>query len=290
MAIEIPDNWMGEPIKGSMKKVLGTTNRKRTGRTKQEKGVIPSANINNPENWILLNGRQHGSYQYDNLVVCMHRLGYSPDVERVAQSLGLSLQDTGEEKDGTKYIGNVNWDEAMRVNLSLGNMTLTPRQGLDLLIDVKKGISGKRKKKLYDGRGNVIGEEKLRILYDEIVGVREPWRAEWLDAKFDEIGSGLQISYGHVLDGNKQLKTGAVEALEDCLMEGNYMSIPTANRQGMATKAVNKSELYFGYPVDGTVARFIAYSDWAYLDCYGGPDVRNASLGVRAVRRADAKN
>ena len=158
----------------------------------------PSTDINDLENYIILNGKTHGSYSYPDLLVAMHRLSYDADVEQAAKTLGLSLQNTANKQDGSKYIGKINWEEALKLNLLLGNFTLTPRQFVDFIQLLKSG-------NVYDGRSTKLDSGKVDVILDEITTKRGPWRTEWLDAYFKNV--------------NGQLKPQRNEPLENCVME-----------------------------------------------------------------------
>lgn len=285
MTFRIPKVLFGKVVDGSLERLLKNTKGDKENKSpRKPKAQIVSQDIDNPENWILLEGRQHDTYQYGNLFVCMHSLGYDANVEKAARDLGLNVANTAKEKDGTDYIGSINWEDALKLNLALGNTTLTPRQGMDLMYDLRQGFVGR--KKIYDAKGKELDKKIVRKMFDEIWGVREPWRAEWLDARFVEDG-GMKMLYGHELDVNSNLNPQYNEPLEDCLTEDNLVNVRSANRQGMFTKSSDKGDFYFYYPRDGAVARFDAFSDGALLCCDRNPSDRITSLGVRAVR---AKN
>mgnify|MGYP001578564879 CR=1 FL=1 len=126
--------------------------------------------------------------------------------------------------------------------------------------------------------------------------VREPWRAEWLDADFkyldakghqvasDKKGT-LSINYKH------QLKNGVLVpqyggSLETCLMEDRKIGLASMNKQGLPTKEGNDFDYYSPRKDNNSVARFWASSVRAGLYCYGGPAYSYSSLGVRHVREA----
>jgi hypothetical protein len=131
-------------------------------------------------------------------------------------------------------------------------------------------------------------DENNRIL-DDIIAVRSPWRAEWLDAKFEESGSTMNVSYGHRMINGK-LELGKTEELSDALMEDkepgidlNYW-LSKPGLQGLPTKDTPDGDLYYWHPRSGKVAGFYAGSDWAVFVCSWNPGYANASLGVRAAR------
>jgi len=117
---------------------------------------------------------------------------------------------------------------------------------------------------------------KAPEVYEDITAVREPYRAEWLDGFFEKRKDGL-----YVLTQNKSQS----EKLDDCLMEDCQADIlGSANKQGLPTRKLNG--FYYWYPRENSVARFIAYSGRAYLDCYVYPTYGYSSLGVRVARCA----
>ena len=118
-------------------------------------------------------------------------------------------------------------------------------------------------------------------VYNEITQVGNPWRAERIDAYFEERKDGM-----YVLTGNRV----RVEKLdEDTLMENKRISLDSwlenPTNQGLPRKDVKKGNLYFYHPTNDAVARVGAVDDVAYLGCDGGLDNGFSSLGVRAVVR-----
>ncbi len=282
--IIIPKEFMGIPVsEETMKEVLGGSIKEaKTSFKKTKAEPNASGNVNDPDQWMLLEGRQHDNYSYNDLLVSMHRLGYNSEVEKAAKEIGIQVKNTSEEKDKTPYIGNINWEEAIKLNLTLGNITLSPRQGMDLMLDLRKAIKGS--KKIYDGKGNEIDTPKLKIVYNEIWAKRDPWRGEWLDAKFRTSGGDLGMLSLHAISGNK-IVPHYVMALEDHVREDSYVSLTRINNQGLPTVAnENVTPLFFYYPKIEAVAWFVADSDRADLSCDRVPSGRYDGLGVRAVR------
>ena len=72
MKIQIPDNFMGKPIKGSIEKVLAGA--PDDGKVNIPQGVqsVPSpASVNNANEYLILQGRTHGNYSYPDTLVSM---------------------------------------------------------------------------------------------------------------------------------------------------------------------------------------------------------------------------
>ncbi|MGV8152663.1 MAG: hypothetical protein ACP5OG_06275, partial [Candidatus Nanoarchaeia archaeon] len=66
---------------------------KNKGKDKPHEQETPSPiihpNISDLENYIILEGRTHGNFSYEDLLVGMHRLGTNPQVIKAGQELGL---------------------------------------------------------------------------------------------------------------------------------------------------------------------------------------------------------
>ena len=125
----------------------------------------------------------------------------------------------------------------------------------------------------------------------EIAEVRDPWRAEWLDADFKVINEILHINYNH-RTVNAELKPQNSEPLENCLMENKTPGIDleawlkNANRQGLPPTNIKKGSLYYWHPVNRRVAWFDASPARVGLCCVGYPWDSGSALGVRLARRA----
>ena len=229
----------------------------------------PIANLNNPEDYIILEGRVHDNYSYPDLLVSKYRLS----------STNLD-NNTGEEANGRKYIGNIKWENALTLNLNLNGFTLNPRQFIDFLALLKSG-------KAYDSKGSAIKKDELLQIYDEITKVRTPWRSEWMDASFESINDKLYLLSKHKLV-NGILTPEYKEFVENStLMKDKLPGISldsllkTANKQGFPINKTENGELYFWHPRNGGVAGLDAVSDWAYLICNRNPTYSYPALGVR---------
>ena len=126
---------------------------------------------------------------------------------------------------------------------------------------------------------------ELLNLYKEITEVRDPWRANHLDAYFEERKGEM-----YVLTGNK----AKAEKLESCLMDDktpginmeSWLEGKNVTNQGTPKTRMGNGDLWYWYPREGRVARFGVDSGRAVLDCDGNPDYADPVLGVYAV--ADA--
>jgi len=152
------------------------------------------------------------------------------------------------------------------------------RQHVDSLKLIKSG-------KAFDGAGNKISSARLQALFKDMTGVKSPYRAEWLDAKF---GDGTITYHSIEKDGSVRLVT---EKLDKCLMRDKTPGISldswlkTADAHGLPTSKTRDGDLYFWYPRNGAVAWFDAGSDWAILGCDRIPSGSDDGLGVRVARK-----
>ncbi|MBI2671840.1 hypothetical protein HYX16_02810 [Candidatus Woesearchaeota archaeon] len=167
-----------------------------------------------------------------------------------------------------------NWHDAHKEAHKQNARMLTLREFVDFLLLLKSGNAE-------DGLGNKISKSDLQNIYLDITEVRDPYRAEWLDAKFVEENRILHINYNHRTKGRKLGPTSS-EPLETCIMKNCKVELSSFNKQGIPTKEGN--DFNYWYPINGTVAGFYADAGRAGLGCYGGPLDSVAGLGVRLAR------
>ena len=129
-------------------------------------------------------------------------------------------------------------------------------------------------------------QSEIAGILDDILAVRNPWRAEWLDAKFEKKDK-LYINYNHKIDSNGNLVPKNSEPLEKCLMEDCWADVLNGNKQGLPLKNLAKDNggIYYWYPREDYVARFDVDSVGAGLYCDGDPSLRNSALGVFAMSK-----
>ena len=243
-------------------------------------------------NWIVI------PYEFTNgkyaLEVDPARLFYNPVIEKVAKDLDLNLKNTLKDSLGREFIGDINWNEALRINQALGNKTLNPKEGLDFLKLLYLG--SERKIKVYNVSGKQIDSKLCEKYFSDIVKIKSPQRAEWLDADFKTNGKDLEIHSNHIFDSNGKIINYDSELLDkDTLMKDktpgisleDWINNPT--RQGLPTKKTKSGDFNYWYPRsdDNSVARFYDSGDWVVLNCFGDPSFGDSNLGVRgAVRKA----
>ncbi|MBI2632496.1 hypothetical protein HYW75_05820 [Candidatus Pacearchaeota archaeon] len=240
-----------------------------------------SPQLYNKSNYIILPGRTHGKHEFEDLFVAKYRLRSDDLVRKVAKNLGLRAMNTRSGLFGRAFIGEIDWNNALKLNLSLKGETLSPRRFIDFKELLEFGLNGGA---VYDGTGKKIKDLRvIKVVYYEIFAKKDPWRGEWLDAYFEEndIKGEYSISYNHYLSG-KELKPGISEPLQDCLRIKEYLFHLRFNGQGLPIKEENFN--YFP-PYNNSVAWFYADSGRAILSCDGDPSDTDSSLGVRHARK-----
>ena len=123
---------------------------------------------------------------------------------------------------------------------------------------------------------------EYKTILDEITQVRELWRANWIDAFFEQREDGF-----YILTRNKT----KAEKLQDYLMEDKKPGInfheylyndTLVTAQGLPKPNFPQGDFYYWQPINGTVAGFFAVAGGAVLGCCRDPAGRCSSLGVYA--------
>gem|GEM_PF-3356209 len=219
------------------------------------------------------------------LAVSLHKIGYSPEVHLVVKHLGLKLSNTAKELDGTPYIGNVTWDDAIRLNKSLGNVTLSPYYFFKFYKTLDDAAEGRID--VLDETNRPVNQGIFIVARDEIVGPTKDFRGEWLYARFSKKGNLLYINHPIIAPAGK-IKETTEPLSSDTLMSNRQISLeeflsnPTS--QGMPRKGSSEGDLYYWAPTDGAVVGLFAVSGGASLDCSWGPRSSNAAFGVRSAK------
>ena len=146
-------------------------------------------------------------------------------------------------------------------------------------------------KTLYYANNSPVSKDDIKDIYlhltkDHIaIYGSNPGAWTWLNARFVK-GSGFNnLDLETVIGANKNTLIRREEPLEQCLFEDSYAEIEF-NSQGLAVKKY-KDDSYkqgknikFWYPRKDAVARFLADSDGADLNCLRDPDYSYSGLGV----------
>ncbi len=183
-----------------------------------------------------------------------------------SHNLYVAKERTLQGKDWYKTQAAVHKQDARMLNL---------REFADFLLLLKSGNAE-------DGLGNKISKSDLQTLYLDIAEARNPYRAEWLDARFENKNGILNINYNHRVKGNKLVPL-KFEHLETCVMRNCKVELSSFNKQGMPRK--EGTDFNYWYLVEGSVAGFVADAGGAYLYCDWDPSSSNADLGVRVARK-----
>ncbi len=217
----------------------------------------PAVGIVNPKDYIILEGRTHGKYSYEDTLVAMNRT----------------------------YQGK-NWNDAHIACANENRYMLTIRQFVDFLNLLRTG-------KVHDGRGSLIKDKsKIEGILDEIYKVGGNWRSEWLDADFKVQNEKVVMNYEHRMKNGVLTPNRSNEVLEGYLAQNKQPGISLddwlarATYQGLPPANVKNGELYYWQPGkdNNSVAGFCAGSVRASLSCGGYPACADASLGVRFAR------
>ena len=242
----------------------------------------------NPSDFIILGGKSSGKDSYPDLWVCKYRLGASNAVESAGGKIGVNIRNTAKEKNEIDYIGNINREQALKLNLVLGGRTLNTRQAKDFFALLLSGNA-------FDGKGKKISKSKLTQIADEIFAVRAPYRAEWFE---DYFTGGKQGNL--TLNKNYVLKDGVLTPeyshdLTTCSMEDRVPGIDlkdwlrNSTAQGFPKKNIKSGKLWYWPPEKDKAVGFYAVPDDASLICDRDPLSTDARLGVRHVREAHEK-
>jgi hypothetical protein len=246
--MKLPDKIFGQEVDGAYKKYLVRTKNQKPKPEIKPSAIVTPADIQNPESYLILQGNTHGNYSYPDLLVSMD-----------------------------KYHHNKTWYKTQEDLHNERAFMLTIRQFIDFINLLKSG-------KANNGKGKQVDKADLDKILDEIITVRRPWRAEWLDAKFSKQG----ITYHNIKnDGTLEEVT---EPLEDCLRKDKTPGIDldswlnSANNQGLPTNKTKNGSLCYWHPKEGYVAGCGAESDRVDLGWIGDPVFSDSALGVRVAR------
>lgn len=238
----------------------------------------------NLSDFIFLKGRSSGRDSYPNLLVCKYRLGTDNIVENAGKKLGLTIRNTAKEKNGRGYIGNINREQALKLNLFLGGRTLSTRIAKDFLVLLLSEEAS-------DGTGKKINKSELSQITDEIIGVRAPYRAELFEDYFTGKENDLTLNKNYVLEKGVLVPKYSHD-LTTCLMKNRLPGIDLKNwlqnatAQGFPKKSIKSGKLWYWHPTLNRAVRFNADPDNADLYCDRYPQFTYDRLGVRHVREA----
>ena len=254
--MKLPHSLFGINTKEAYERHLAEAGKK--NEQPQEHKIITKTNIQNPEAYLILEGKPHQSYSYPDTLVEMERSHHGKNWFQVHEEL----------------------------NKEQAHM-LTIRQYIDFLNILRSG-------KVFDGKGNKIQKQKLDNILEDILTVRQPWRGEWLNADFKVQGKELHILYTHRIINGK-LQPQYTEQLDPATLRENKTPgislddwLNNATYQGLPPTKIKKGDLYYWAPLsdNNSVAWFGAGSSGVDLDCGGGLSTRTPGSGyVVRVRK-----
>ena len=184
------------------------------------------------------------------------------------------------DKDSLLYsakhrtLQNNNWETQIR--------KLDERKGfmteISDLLELRNLLNSRRR--VFDGKGDLISTSEKQSLLDENFGVRDPWRAEYLGNRVFEYNERLYMESGFRAIDN-QIRPTRVKEIHPKVMKNGYTSYKYFDEDGLAIKLTG-NEVYFYYPRKNCVVGFWAGFGGADLGCFRYPDDSYSLLGVRA--------
>jgi hypothetical protein len=173
---------------------------------------------------------------------------------------------------------NLKWQQAKTTLESSGHFMPSIPLFLELLTLLRSG-------NVLDCNHNRLSNQEITQILNNITEVRDPWRAEHLNAAFP---AENKITYPIFSSGTLTYTTEdiAPDTLREDKLPGisldAYLRNPTP--QGLPRNNVSDSKLYYYHPKTGRVAGFNAGSNGAVLVCGGGPQFSVAELAVRPAK------
>lgn len=141
-----------------------------------------------------------------------------------------------------------------------------------------------------------LTDPKHKEIYNDILKTTQiRWHGEWQNDFFTHENGKVYIQHIKGLKSNGELEFTPKKEITGYIKQDTFADI--SSRANISNEGLCKSPLktqtyqqgeniYFFHPRNKAVARFVADSCWAVLDCNWGPTYSNSSLGVRAVREA----
>ena len=187
-----------------------------------------------------------------------------------------------------QYQGS-NWFQTKDILTNNNQLFIPPYLFREALNHLRSG------KQVYNEHGKKLPTKTITQILNEIYEQRDPWRAEWLGARFTQKDNTFYITH-LVFDTNGQPQEVTEQLDQETLMEDKTPGISLedwlkkATPQGLPKKKTKSGSLYYWSPGNGTVARFRAYSDRVGLSCLRDPQDSASRLGVRPVLLAEGKS
>jgi hypothetical protein len=207
------------------------------------------------------------------------RVAYGPEIEKIGGDFGRKFPNTARDSLDREFIGEINWQEAIDLNSARGESTLSLAQANIFLNLLYQGAF--KNLPVYNEAGKKLDSRYLQSIFEDVVKIQSPWRAEWIDAFFEQDDTEF-----YILTQNKSQKQRLNGGLRENRSPGISLEawLKNPTKQGLPRANVAEGDLYYGSPANGSVARFDVYFIRAYLYAGGSPSDRDAVLGVRAAR------
>lgn len=221
--------------------------------------VVPETSVKHSfdkSQFIKLEGQDYGyGIKWGDCNVAMARNSYSPEMAEIGKRLNCNVQNTGKDSLGREFIGNINWDEALKIALLYGDLLEEPRYSNALFMrQLPDFLKLLKSGKAYDGNGKKIDSKILENIFNDITQVKSPWRAEWIDGDFKYKNSILYLAQSHALDSSGNLIPQYVKRLDKCLIENRIPGInleqwiQNPTRQGLVRKNSKKGRFILLLP------------------------------------------
>ena len=223
-----------------------------------------------------------------------------PDIEasltRVSSAQYPRLEDTGTDLNGNGYIGYILFEQAIKLNQELSGFTPSIPIGRQFLKTLKAGIDGED---VFFADGSKVSDTRiLKAALEDITKTSDPWRAEFLDARFSRLNDQTRtiIKYPIFGSSGEKLAYIAEELDKDTLMQLKSINFNSwLNDDNVTSQSLPKSDIGAGKynywpPSNGSVAGFGAVQDRSGFSCYGHVDDSFPALGVRNMRLRTKKN
>lgn len=189
------------------------------------------------------NSRRFCRGRYKSISVNPARLAYDSAVEKAGKELGLRLKNTSRDSLGREFAGNINWVQALTINLLLGNSTLS----LEQFNDFGRLLYGGMKEEflVYTKAGKQLDSKLLQSYFSDIFEVKSPWRAEYLDATYKMVNEILRMNSHHTINSQRKLTPQISEKLDDdTLMEDRQIDLKywldNSTKQGLPRRDVKR--------------------------------------------------
>ena len=247
--------------------------------TKDIRPLIP-VNITQEEQSKLVEELLNESVPIDNTVQIGTNPPQDPENYIILETIDAKDNKIGLYVAKTRDFFGKNWYEVHEALAKESYQMLTIRQGIDLIKLLKS-------RKVYDGLKAKLNDAEVQQILNEIIEIKDPWRSEWLDARFIKNNNELYLlqenGYDSSKSGKLEDKIVAKSTIKiNPLMQDTKFNINDTDKYGLPTK--EGTELNYWYPRENHVARFYANSSRAGLDCYGDPDNSDSELGVRRAK------